>query len=151
MQLHLFSQDYTQNYISCTNQCETIKFPKKIITHFWCKQASLLHHTRVKQISACTNGYVNHLIFMEQKNIKTRYGAFKLHLFMGFQSTYFRYNWMRDYLISTQQNKVKIRFRACKLHSSSQSNQYDFIMHKRRRRLFNFHETKENQNTLWCI
>jgi len=126
-------------------------FLKKIITHFWCKQASLLHHTRVKQISACTNGYVNHLIFMEQKNIKTRYGAFKLNLFMGFQSTYFRYNWMRDYLISTQQNKVKIRFRACKLHSSSQSNQYDFIMHKRRRRLFNFHETKENQNTLWCI
>jgi len=85
---------------------------------------------------------------MEQKNIKTRYGAFKLHLFMGFQSTYFRYNWMRDYLISTQQNKVKIRFRACKLHSSSHSNQYDFIMHKRIHRLFNFHKTKENQNML---
>ena len=86
-------------------------FLKKIITHFWCKQASLLHYTPVKQISACTNKCVDHLIFMEQKNIKTLYGVFKLHLFMRFQSTYFRYIQLQDYLISTQQNKVKIHFR----------------------------------------
>ena len=47
---------------------------------------------------------------MEQKNIKTLYGVFKLHLFTGFESTYFCHNQMQDYLISTQQNKVKIRF-----------------------------------------
>jgi len=48
---------------------------------------------------------------MEQKNIKTLYGVFKLHLFMRFKSTYFRYIQLQDYLISTQQNKVKIHFR----------------------------------------
>ena len=88
-----------------------LNFLKKIITHFWCKQASLLHYTPAKQISACTNKCVDHLIFMEQKNIKTLYGVFKLHLFMRFQSTYFCYIQLQDYLISTQQNKVKIHFR----------------------------------------
>ena len=55
---------------------------------------SLLHHTPVKLFASCTNGCTSHLISTEQKKIKTLYGAFKFHLFKGFESTYFCIHWM---------------------------------------------------------
>ena len=64
--------------------------------------------------------------------------------------TCFQIQLMWDYLIPIKQQKknqnsllVHVNFT-----TSTHSNQYDFIMPKWMRKLLNFHETKENYNTL---
>jgi hypothetical protein len=62
---------------------------------------------------------------------------------MRFQSTYFHMYQLFNFHKKQSQHPLLVHVN---FTTSSHSCQYDFIMHKRMRRLFNFHETKEKKS-----
>ena len=88
----------------------------------------LLHHTLVNMISACMDLYLDHLIFMKEKKIKT---PATMHLSLTTPCN-----------SSQNPHSVHVNFT-----TSSHSSQYDFSMHGLILGLFNFHETKQMKPT----